>query len=444
MSFAGLPRIDLRRPDAATQAAWQRLCRRSAGLAAEVDEVARRIVADVRDRGDAAVIELTERYERRTIEPATMELSRERRAAAAAAVPAALRDALDFAARRILAFHRLQLDPYTRPTGAEGSTGIEIRGARLHSRPAPLRRVAVYAPGGTAAYPSSVLMAAIPAKVAGVPEVVLLTPRANDVVLLAAELAGVDRVFEIGGAQAIAAAAFGTATIPRVDKIVGPGNAWVTAAKRAVFGHCDIDGIAGPSEILVVADASADPGLIAADLISQAEHDPEAAAVLVTDHEPLAVAVDVELQRQLEDLPRVEIATTALRDHGAAVIVGGLADMISAANDFAPEHLELLVKAAREVAPAITTAGAIFVGPWTPEAAGDYTAGPSHVLPTAGAARFGSPLGVWDFVKYTSVLELRADALQGQAEAIVALARAEGLEGHARAVERRLASRGGS
>jgi histidinol dehydrogenase len=430
--FAGLPRIDLRRPDAAAKAAWQQRCRRSAGIGGDADEVARRIVADVRERGDAALVELTQRFEGRTIDAAQIEIGRDRRAAAVAAVDPPLREALDFAARRILGFHRLQLEPFMRTSGVESS------GTRLESRLAPLRRVAVYAPGGTAAYPSSVLMAAIPAKVAGVPEVVLLTPRANDVVLLAAELAGVDRVFEVGGAQAIAAAAFGTDTIPRVDKIVGPGNAWVTAAKRAVFGHVDIDGIAGPSEILVVADVTADAELVAADLISQAEHDPDAAAVLVTDHEPLVLEVDVELERQLEDLPRGEIACAALREHGAAVIVRGLADMIGAANEYAPEHLELLVRAAREVAPALTTAGAIFVGPWTPEAAGDYTAGPSHVLPTAGAARFGSPLGVWDFFKYTSVIELRAEALRAQAEAIVALARAEGLEGHARAVERRL------
>jgi histidinol dehydrogenase len=428
--FAGLPRIDLRHHDDAAADAWRRRCGRSTGLSGEADAAARAIVADVRQRGDAAIVELIEKHEGRKVAAAQLEVTRERRAAAAAAIAPALREALDFAARRILAFHRLQRFE---------STGSELRGARLQSRVAPLRRVAVYAPGGTAAYPSSVLMAAIPAKVAGVPEVVLLTPRASDVVLVAADLAGVDRVFEIGGAQAIAAAAFGTQTIPRVDKIVGPGNAWVTAAKRAVFGHVDIDGIAGPSEILVVADATADAELVAADLISQAEHDREAAAVLVTDHEPLVHEVDVELERQLHDLPRAEIAIAALRDHGAAVIVRGLAEMIGAANDYAPEHLELLVRAAREVAPALTTAGAIFVGAWTPEAAGDYTAGPSHVLPTAGAARFGSPLGVWDFVKYTSVLELQPEALHAQAEAIVALARAEGLEGHARAVERRLA-----
>ena len=252
-------------------------------------------------------------------------------------------------------------------------------------------------------------------------------------VLHAASLAGIDRVFEVGGAQAIAAAAYGTATIPRVDKIVGPGNAYVTAAKRQVFGVCDIDGIAGPSEILVMADANADPALVAADLISQAEHDKLACAVLVTDD-----AVDAALGEQLADLPRADIAITSLRDHGAAVLVNDTSGMIEAANDYAPEHLEVLMKHPDAIAEALTTAGAIFVGGWTPEAAGDYTAGPSHVLPTAGAARFGSPVGVWDFIKYTSVLRLDEAALREQAEAITTLARAEGLEGHARAVDRRM------
>ena len=281
-------------------------------------------------------------------------------------------------------------------------------------------------------------MAGIPAKVAGVRDVILFTPRASDVVLHAASVAGVDRVFEVGGAQAIAAAAFGTETIPRVDKIVGPGNAFVTAAKRQVFGVCDVDGIAGPSEILVMADASADPKLVAADLISQAEHDPQACAILVTDTPELPEAVDAALTRQLSDLPRAETAITSLREHGAAVLVTDLSAMIQAANDYAPEHLELLIERAEVIAPALTRAGAIFVGAWTPEAAGDYTAGPSHVLPTAGAARFGSPVGVWDFIKYTSVLRLDRTELEAQAQAITALARAEGLEGHARAVECRL------
>jgi histidinol dehydrogenase len=284
-------------------------------------------------------------------------------------------------------------------------------------------------------------MTAVPAKVAGVEEVILFTPRPSDVVVLAAEIAGVDRIFAIGGAQAIAAAAYGTETVPRVDKIVGPGNAWVTAAKRHVYGVCDVDGIAGPSEILVVADHTADAAIVAADLLSQAEHDELACAVLVTDDAELARRVDVALVDQLVDLPRAAIATAALAEHGAAVLVRDREAMVSTANDYAPEHLELLVTAPEELVPRLRTCGAIFVGAWTPEAAGDYTAGPSHVLPTAGAARFGSPLGVWDFVKYTSVLRLDAAALADQAEAIVTLARAEGLEAHARAVEQRLRRR---
>ena len=430
-AFRSLPRIDLRpgAEDGPARAAWRERCARSAGLAGAADAAAREIIADVRARGNAAVIELTARFEGRHLDPEQLEVDEERRAAAAARVPASIRAALELAARRVREFHETQ---------THATTGLVREGERLHSRVAPLRRVAVYAPGGTAAYPSSVLMAGIPAKVAGVDEVVLLTPRASDVVLLAAELAGIDRVFEIGGAQAIAAAAMGTETIPRVDKIVGPGNAYVTAAKRQVFGLCDIDGIAGPSEILVLADATSDPELVAADLLSQAEHDLEACAILVTDHLPLVDATDAALVRQLADLPRRAIATAALLDHGAAVLVADRAAMVRVADEYAPEHLELLVASPEELVERLRGAGAIFVGPYTPEAAGDYTAGPSHVLPTAGAARFGSPLGVWDFVKHTSVLALSHAALRAQAEAIVTLARAEGLEAHARAVERRL------
>lgn len=433
--FAGLPRIDLRpqeaggSPSAEASAAWRQRCSRSAGLDGAADDAARTILADVRARGDAAILECVERFEGRTITVADLEVSPERRKAASSNVSAEVRAALELATRRVHLFHRTQKFP---------TTGVEKEGWSLHSRAAPLSRVAVYAPGGTAAYPSSVLMAGIPAKVAGVREVILLTPRASDVVLHAASLAGIDRVFEVGGAHAIAAAAFGTDTIPRVDKIVGPGNAYVTAAKRQVFGVCDVDGIAGPSEILVMADASADPELVAADLISQAEHDPQACAVLVTDAPELPDAVDAALTRQLQDLPRAEIAITSLHEQGAVVVVADLSGMIQAANDYAPEHLELLIERAEVIAPALIRAGAIFVGAWTPEAAGDYTAGPSHVLPTAGAARFGSPLGVWDFIKYTSVLKLDRTELEAQAEAITTLARAEGLEGHARAVECRL------
>lgn len=427
--FAELARIDLRHGDAVHVRAWAERCGRSAGLDGAADDSARDVIAAVRERGDAAIVEYTERFEQRRIVPAQFELDASRRAEARTRIEPQLRAALELAAHRIAAFHRTQLP---RETGTEESDAV------LKSRPSPLRRVGVYAPGGTAAYPSSVLMAAIPAKVAGVPEVLLFTPRASDVVVLAAELAGVDRIFEIGGAQAIAAAAYGTATVPRVDKIVGPGNAWVTAAKRRVFGVCDIDGIAGPSEILVLADADADPELVAADLLSQAEHDTLACAVLVTDSPELATRVDAALVRQLADLPRAAIATASLLDHGAAVIVRDRSQLIEVANAYAPEHLELLVRAPGELVDGLRTAGAIFVGECTPEAAGDYTAGPSHVLPTAGAARYGSPLGVWDFIKHTSVLALGRNALREQSAAIVTLARAEGLEAHARAVELRV------
>jgi histidinol dehydrogenase len=432
MAFVGLPRIDLRDGAAAELAHWTARCRRSAGLSGPADEGARAIVERVRAEGDRAIVELTLQLEGRRLD--RLELGDDERQAACARVPPPLAAALELAAERISAFHRTQL--VTRQPSA-----IERGAVRLASRPTPLQRVGVYAPGGTAAYPSSVLMAAVPAKIAGVEEIVLFTPRPSDVVVLAARLAGVARIFAIGGAQAIAAAAFGTQTVPRVDKIVGPGNAWVTAAKRHVYGVCDVDGIAGPSEILVVADRTAEPAVVAADLLSQAEHDELACAVLVTDDASLPGRVDAELQRQLADLPRAEIAGTALAEHGAAVIVRDRDAMIDAANAYAPEHLELLVDAPDDLVARVRTAGAIFVGAWTPEAAGDYTAGPSHVLPTAGAARFGSPLGVWDFVKWTSVLRLDAPALAEQADAIVTLARAEGLEAHARAVEIRLGRR---
>jgi histidinol dehydrogenase len=429
--FSGLRRLDLRSGEPTAHAEWRALCERSIGLDGDADAAARVIVEQVRREGDAAIVALTERFEGRALTPEQFELPRTRAEQALEQLEPALREALEQAADNVRRFHTHQLAAL-RTTGEPGDETC------LLSRVAPLDRVAVYAPGGTAAYPSSVLHAAIPAKVAGVREVVLLTPRASEVVLAAAALAGVDRIFQIGGAQAIAAVAFGTAAVPRVDKIVGPGNAWVTAAKRLVFGRCDIDSIAGPSEILVVADRSGDPELIAADLISQAEHDVLASPVLVCSDAELPARVDAALVRQLADLPRRDIAEAALRDHGAAVIVGDRAALAREADAFAPEHLELLVERPRELAEQIRRAGAIFVGPCTPEAAGDYTAGPSHVLPTAGGARFSSPLGCWEFVRYTSVLHLSREQLREQAEAITRLARAEGLEGHARAVERRL------
>ncbi len=428
----GLRVLDLRGPDlhGPDHIAWQRLCGRAAGLEGEADRAAREVIAAVRDHGDAAVTAFTARHEGRDLRE--FELSREHCSAAASRVPNELREALALAAANIRAFHETQ---------RIGDTGLHGEAIKLTSRARPLARVAVYAPGGTAAYPSSVLMAAIPAKVAGVREVILLTPRPSDVVLCAAQLAGVDRVFAIGGAQAIAAVALGTAQVPRVDKIVGPGNAYVTAAKRQVFGLVDIDGIAGPSEILVLADRDADPALIAADLLAQAEHDILACALVVTDDPDLVPRIQAALTEQIADLPRQEIAARAIAEQGAVVLVSDRAAMVAAANAYAPEHLELLVRDPRDLVDDLHTAGAIFVGPWTPEAAGDYTAGPSHVLPTAGAARFASPLGVWDFIKITSILELSAPALRTQATAIARIARAEGLEAHARAVELRLRDR---
>ncbi len=429
-AFAGVPVLDLRDESRAEDhATWRARCGRAFGLDAETDAGARRIVEAVRDRGDAAVAEFTRTFEHRELAPAAFEITRASRQHALAHLDATVRAALEDAAGRIRRFHETQ-----RPD----TTGYEEDGTALHSRVSPLRRVALYAPGGTAAYPSSVLMAGIPAKVAGVDELIMLTPRPSPVVLAAAEIAGVDRVFGIGGAQAIAAAAFGTDRVPKVDKIVGPGNAWVTAAKRLVFGVCDIDSIAGPSEILIIADDSADPEVVAADLISQAEHDLLASAILVTDAPALVEATNVALVRQVAELPRAHIAGPSLREHGAAVLVTDRAAMIAASEAFAPEHLELLVRDAETMAAQLRNAGAIFVGPWTPEAAGDYTAGPSHVLPTAGGARFASPLGVWDFVKYTSMLRLSEASLRAQARSITTLARAEGLEGHARAVDRRV------
>ena len=298
----------------------------------------------------------------------------------------------------------------------------------------------LYVPGGTARYPSSVLMTAVPARAAGVQELVMVTPGPSVETLHAALVAGVDRVFPIGGAQAVAALAYGTESVPRVDKIVGPGNAYVAAAKRLVFGDVDIDQVAGPSEVLIVADAGADAALVAADLLAQAEHDTAAYAVLVTTSAALAVRVQAEVERQLASLPREAIARRAIDDNGAAVVVGSLDEAIRFAEDFAPEHLELLVEGAEAIAPRIANAGAIFVGPWTPEAAGDYLAGPNHVLPTGGSARFSSPLGVHDFVKRTSILRYEAAALRAQADDIVRLADVEGLHAHGRAVTARFAS----
>jgi len=414
---------DMLRQLRATSPETAALLDRSTRMAAGIDDAVASIIADVRVRRDAAVADYTRRFDHREPVAGSYELSREHWAARAAAVAPALRAALELAAQRIRAFHERQREP---------DVDMQLGGVRLELRVTPLARVGLYVPGGTARYPSSVLMTAIPAKVAGVPEIVMVTPGASDEALLAAQIAGVDRVFELGGAQAVAALAYGTETVPRVDKIVGPGNAWVASAKRQVYGEVDIDSIAGPSEVLIIADGDADARWVAADLIAQAEHDTEARAVLVTPSEPLARAVDAELVRQLETLPRRAIAERALTDHGAAVIVDSIAQAIELANRFAPEHLELQCADARRVAAACTTAGAIFVGAYSSEAAGDYLAGGNHVLPTGGAARYASPLGVHDFRKRTSLIEYDAATAAAHAAAIAALATCEGLDGHGR------------
>jgi histidinol dehydrogenase len=386
-----------------------------------VDDAVAAIVTAVRARGDEAVAEYTRRFDNR--EP-PYEITAARWDALAGEVAPRVRDALELAAHRIRAFHERQV---------EHDVDVTHDGVRLELRATPLARVGVYVPGGTARYPSSVLMTAIPAKVAGVPEVVMVTPGASPEAMLAARLARVDRVFELGGAQAIAALAYGTESVPRVDKIVGPGNAWVASAKRQVYGEVDIDSIAGPSEVLIIADATARPAWVAADLLAQAEHDREARAILVTTSPEVAAAVDEEVRAQLAALPRREIAGHSISRHGAAVLVRTIEEAIAFANRFAPEHLELQIDDARAVAARCTTAGAIFVGPWASEAAGDYLAGANHVLPTGGAARYASPLGVHDFRKRTSIVEYTSEAAIAHAGDIAALATCEGLEGHGRA-----------
>jgi histidinol dehydrogenase len=419
-------------PDDADRAqVLRRLCDRASVGAAEVEAGVRHVVAEVRARGDEAVRELTHRFERRTL--TELELSRIEWERLANQTAPDVQSALATARARIARFHERQR--------VEGYRSDED-GIELELRVTPLSRVGLYVPGGSARYPSSVLMTAVPAKVVGVGEIVMVTPGPSPETLHAARIAGVDRVFVIGGAQAVAALAFGTQTVPRVDKIVGPGNAYVAEAKRQLFGVVDIDQVAGPSEILVVADESADPRLVAADLLSQAEHDADAYAVLVTPSATLASQVAKEIESQVQSLPRRAIAEKALFRHGLAIVVRSLDEALEFADRYAPEHLELMVKDPKAAAARIGTAGAIFLGASTPEAAGDYLAGPNHVLPTGGTARYGSPLGVYDFVKRTSIIGYSKDALRKQATDIVRLANVEGWPAHGRAVAIRIAPGG--
>ncbi len=402
--------------------------------APDVDAAVAAIIADVRARGDAAVIELTAKFDRLELSPETLAFSAAEIDAACTKVPAREAEALALAAERIRAYHERQKpadETWTDPTGAT-----------LGWRWGPVSAAGLYVPGGLASYPSSVLMNAIPAQVAGVERLVICAPTpggvANPLVLMAARLAGVDTVYRIGGAQAIAALAYGTETIAPVDKITGPGNAYVAAAKRRVFGQVGIDMIAGPSEILVIADGHSDPDWIALDLLSQAEHDESAQSILITPDPVFAAAVEHAVAARLETLERRGIAGASWRDYGAVIVARDLDEAAALSDRIAPEHLELCVDDPDALSAKIRHAGAIFLGHWTPEAIGDYVGGPNHVLPTARSARFSSGLSVMDFVKRTTLARMTPEALRAIGPAAETLARSESLEAHGLSVRARL------
>jgi histidinol dehydrogenase len=401
---------------------------------AAVDSEAAAILSDVAARGDAAIIELTERWDHLTLTSQTLTFAPEEIDAAIEGIDPQDRAALELAAARIRAYHERQL-----PADAQWS---DASGAQLGWRWTPVAAAGLYVPGGRASYPSSVLMNAIPARVAGVGRLVICAPTpegaVNPLVLLAARLAGVETIYRIGGAQAIGAMAYGTETIRPVDKITGPGNAWVAAAKRRVFGRVGIDMIAGPSEVLVMADASTDADWVALDLMAQAEHDPAAQSILVTDDAAFGQAVAAAVERRLATLERREIAGASWRDFGAVIVVDGWDTAVAISDRIAPEHLEIFTADAENLAGRVSHAGAIFIGPFTAEAIGDYVGGPNHVLPTSRSARFSSGLSVLDFMKRTTLARMTPAALETIGPAAVRLARAEGLEAHALSVEARL------
>ena len=403
-------------------------------VSADVEAVVRDIIARVRAEGDKALIDYTLRFDKADLGTLGIAVSRADIEAAYAAADPDTVEALKFARDRIRSHHQRQMpkdDRYTDPLGVE-----------LGSRWTAVEAVGLYVPGGTASYPSSVLMNAVPAKVAGVERIVMVVPASGGIisplVLVAADLAGVSEIYRIGGAQAVAALAYGTETIRPVAKIVGPGNAYVAAAKRQVFGTVGIDMIAGPSEVLVIADGKNDPDWIAADLLAQAEHDASAQSILITDNAAFAAAVEAAVQRQLATLPRAETAAASWRDFGAVILVGDLEDALPLADRIAAEHLELAVDDPEAYLARLRNAGSVFLGRHTPEAIGDYVAGSNHVLPTARSARFSSGLSVLDFVKRMSLLKLGPDQLRQLAPAAIALATAEGLDAHGRSVSIRL------
>ena len=430
---AMLRRLDSAQADFA--AALARVLDRSEREDTAVETTVRAMVADVRRRGDAALIEYTQRFDGVAVaDAAALEIPAARLAAARARINAPQLAALEQAAARVRAYHTRQK--------LESWSYTEADGTLLGQQVTPLDRVGLYVPGGKAAYPSSVLMNAIPAKLAGVPELIMVVPtpkgELNDLVLAAAHIAGVDRVFGIGGAQAVAALAYGTATVPRVDKIVGPGNIYVATAKRLVFGQVAIDMIAGPSEIVIVSDGQSNPDWTAMDLFSQAEHDENAQAILISPDAKFLDAVDAAAARLLGEMERADIIAASLRGRGASIRVRSLDEAVDLVNEIAPEHLELSVAEPQALAARVRHAGAIFMGRFTAEVVGDYCAGPNHVLPTAGTARFSSPLGVYDFQKRTSLIMCSRAGAATLGQTASVLARGEGLTAHARSAEYRL------
>jgi histidinol dehydrogenase len=420
----------LRTADAGFDAALDALTRYEAAQDEKVEAAVRAIIAEVRKHGDAALLEYTRKFDRlQARSMADLEVPQAKLKAALAALPAAQAAALREAAARVRAFHERQR--------AESWEFTEADGTRLGQRVTPLEKVGVYVPGGKAAYPSTVLMNVIPAQVAGVGEIVMVSPNAAPMALAAAALAGVHKVISIGGAQAVAALAYGTQSVPRVDKIVGPGNAYVAAAKRQVFGQVGIDMIAGPSEILVIGDGAAPADWVAMDLFAQAEHDEAAQSILLSPDARYLDAVEASMAKLLPELPRRKVIEASLAARGAFVLTRSLEEACSLADRIAPEHLELAVADPDALLPKLRHAGAVFLGRWSSEAVGDYCAGPNHVLPTAGTARFSSPLGVYDFQKRTSVIGVSQAGAKTLGRLAASLAEGEGLQAHARSAELR-------
>ena len=421
--------------DAGFRAAFVSLLDRAQQLDAKVEDVVREVIGAMRARGDDALLEYTARFDRWTpVSTAALEIPQTLLAQAVQNIPADQRTALEQAAARVRRYHeRQKIDSWSY---------TEADGTLLGQQVTALDRVGLYVPGGKAAYPSSVLMNAIPAKVAGVAELIMVVPtpegQLNDLVLAAAHIAGVDRVFRVGGAQAVAALAYGTHSVPRVDKIVGPGNIYVATAKRMVFGQVDIDMIAGPSEIVVVCDGQTDAAWVAMDLFSQAEHDEDAQSILISPDTAFLAKVKTEMERLLRDIPRAAIIRASLEARGALIAVRDLDEAATLVNEIAPEHLELSIEEPFALAKKIRHAGAIFLGRYTAEAVGDYCAGPNHVLPTSGTARFSSPLGVYDFQKRTSLIQCSPQGASDLGKIASVLAHGEGLTAHARSAEYRI------